>query len=185
MRYWKDKRKPISDGVYKSQLETIFSKWLTIKKIPFIYEPCTFKTKKGKYTPDFYLTETNQYIEIKPNMDFLNRSYINLLRQFAKENKKEIIVFTLDGAFLLAELWQKYDEKTNNFIGNWTMEWLDEMQPIEHGKCSKCGTDYLCGSYGTYRCRKCGYHNGRHDILKYDVVKDFVNFYYAQRVDNK
>lgn len=50
----------------RSGYEVIYANYLIINNIPFEYEPKTFKLANGKrYTPDFYLFNTNEYIEIK------------------------------------------------------------------------------------------------------------------------
>jgi hypothetical protein len=48
--------------------ELIFKRWLTKKGIPFIREGCSLDTggARRQYTPDFYLTALNVFIEIKP-----------------------------------------------------------------------------------------------------------------------
>jgi hypothetical protein len=48
--------------------ELIFKRWLTKKGIPFIKEGCSLDTggARKQYTPDFYLTDLNVFIEIKP-----------------------------------------------------------------------------------------------------------------------
>ena len=49
----------------RSSYEIKFAKYLDKKEIRWLYEPKTFDLGNSTYTPDFYLPETNEYIEIK------------------------------------------------------------------------------------------------------------------------
>jgi predicted XRE-type DNA-binding protein len=50
----------------RSQWEVWYAEHLREKNIPFEYEPTTFPLVDGSaYTPDFYLSDTNEYIEVK------------------------------------------------------------------------------------------------------------------------
>lgn len=48
--------------------ELIFKRWLARKGIPFLKEGCSLDTggARRQYTPDFYLTTLNVFIEVKP-----------------------------------------------------------------------------------------------------------------------
>lgn len=50
---------------FRSSWEAKYAKWLDKNKISWLYEPKTFDLKICSYTPDFYLPQTNEYIEIK------------------------------------------------------------------------------------------------------------------------
>ena len=57
-------------GIYKnikmrSSYEIAYAKWLDKQNIKWKYESKTFDLGNTTYTPDFYLPETNKYIEIK------------------------------------------------------------------------------------------------------------------------
>jgi len=57
-------------GIYKeikmrSSWEIKYARYLDSKNIKWQYEPKTFDLGDSTYTPDFYLPETNEYIEIK------------------------------------------------------------------------------------------------------------------------
>lgn len=50
----------------RSSWESAYAEFLDNKKIKWNYEPKTFILKSGKaYTPDFYLQDTNEWIEVK------------------------------------------------------------------------------------------------------------------------
>jgi hypothetical protein len=50
---------------YKSSLEADFSRFLNYTGIRFWYEPKTFVTTNGAYTPDFYLPDFDIFFELK------------------------------------------------------------------------------------------------------------------------
>jgi hypothetical protein len=63
-RFW------YKDICFRSSWELAFAKFLDNTRIKWLYESKTFPIKLNNgvdatYTPDFYLTETNEYIEIK------------------------------------------------------------------------------------------------------------------------
>jgi hypothetical protein len=49
----------------RSTWEILFTKFLDINRINWLYEPQSFDLVNMTYTPDFYLPEINEYIEIK------------------------------------------------------------------------------------------------------------------------
>jgi hypothetical protein len=49
----------------RSSWEVAYAKWLDEKEVKWQYESETFNLGKCTYTPDFYLPETDTYIEIK------------------------------------------------------------------------------------------------------------------------
>jgi hypothetical protein len=53
-------------GIYmRSSWEVAYAKFLDINNIKWLYESDTFNLGDCTYTPDFYLPETNEFIEIK------------------------------------------------------------------------------------------------------------------------
>jgi len=49
----------------RSSYELAYAKWLDKQEIEWQYEPKTFDLGTTTYTPDFYLPETDEWIEIK------------------------------------------------------------------------------------------------------------------------
>lgn len=59
----------------RSGFEVIYANYLIKNNIDFEYEPCCFKLDNGKrYTPDFYLINEDEYIEIKGSFE-VNKQY--------------------------------------------------------------------------------------------------------------
>jgi len=142
---------------FKSKLEYITSKWLTkICNLKVSYEPFTYKTKIGNYTPDFWCEETNQYFECKPNLEF---AAIKLYQQFCDEKNADLIIITSEGIFTI-ENWDRVAIKMNHSTNekNWLIT-PDEGEAIIIN-CPKCNLYSFGNIAGIWACRKCGYHNG-------------------------
>lgn len=59
-------RKDISEAIYfHSRWEANFARVLNYQDIQWEYEPKTFDLGTQNYTPDFYLPDTDEYIEVK------------------------------------------------------------------------------------------------------------------------
>ena len=55
-----------TDRFYRSKSEAIFARWCTANKIKWEYEPFTIRfTAKKSYTPDFWLPDYYQFVEVK------------------------------------------------------------------------------------------------------------------------
>ena len=69
----------------RSGYEVIYANWLMKNDIDFEYEPRCFKIGNGKrYTPDFYLVKTDEWIEIKGSFRIKN----------GKSQKEKIDIFS-------------------------------------------------------------------------------------------
>lgn len=68
---------------YKSALEADFARVMKYIGIDYQYEPATFTTSHGVYTPDFYLPDFGLYVELK--------GVGNLDSKFAKKMTKNLI----------------------------------------------------------------------------------------------
>jgi len=76
---------------FRSRWEANIARYFNYMKIQWEYEPCDFEFKKIKrgsryYKPDFYLPETNNYLEVK---GFMSASDKTKLRRFKKYYPKE------------------------------------------------------------------------------------------------
>jgi len=72
----------------RSTWEVKYAKYLDKKNIKWQYEPETFDLGKVSYTPDFYLSKTNTYIEIKGYLRSKDKIRMNL---FKLNHKLEIL----------------------------------------------------------------------------------------------
>lgn len=63
-----------NDILYRSRLEARWAILFDALNIEYIYEPECFVLSNGqKYTPDFYIPKYDMYIEIKPNLDWIEK----------------------------------------------------------------------------------------------------------------
>jgi hypothetical protein len=139
----------------RSKLETKIALLLDYLKIKWEYEPKTFQLSSGiMYKPDFYLPEHKQWIEVK---GVIGNNNLEISKTFVKDTKQEIILISSREIY--------YFEYLNNWKEcNWESSvWMQIGMQI--GKCSKCKTYFFTPLYGSYHCRKCGNHEGDHDIV--------------------
>jgi len=85
------KRKDLNNTFFRSRWEANYARYLNFLKIKWEYEPKTFWFKKVKrgtmtYTPDFYLSAENRFVEIK---GWFNNKTKTKLRRFKKDYPKE------------------------------------------------------------------------------------------------
>jgi predicted nuclease of restriction endonuclease-like RecB superfamily len=59
------KKKKYKSIWMRSSWEVAYAKWCDRNRIKWLYEPKTFDLGNCTYTPDFYLPETDTYVEIK------------------------------------------------------------------------------------------------------------------------
>jgi len=81
------------DGtMYRSRTEARWAVFLTSLRCPFEYEPEGFRLPQaGGYIPDFYLTNVDKFIEIKPSVCVEGRE--SPVEEFAEVTDKSIYVF--------------------------------------------------------------------------------------------
>lgn len=85
---------------YRSELELLYAEHLADCDIEFEYEPQAFEIKdengiKLHYIPDFYLPESDKYIEIKKRKDQIkNHKKITLFKEQYPSIKYEILTLT-------------------------------------------------------------------------------------------
>jgi hypothetical protein len=61
-----------------SRWEANYARILNFKNIKWVHQPKVFRLKSQRYTPDFYLSETNEFVEIK-----------NFLSEYSARRDKE------------------------------------------------------------------------------------------------
>lgn len=85
----------IKDGKHincRSGYEVIYANYLMKNNISFEYEPKCFVLDKGKrYTPDFYLKDINEWIEIKGTFKVNNSRQKDNIKIFKQTHKHKIL----------------------------------------------------------------------------------------------
>ena len=132
----------------RSKLETKVALFLDYLKIKWEYEPRTFLLSNGiAYKPDFFLPEHKQWIEVK---GVVGKNNFEISETFVKDMKQEIILISNDSI---------------HYFHNWFNEISDAEEGMNVGFCSNCQTNFFTSVYGSFHCRKCGTHEGDHDIF--------------------
>ncbi len=187
------RRKPIEFMGFKSKLEYIASNWLSLElALKTLYEPMTFKTKIGRYTPDFYCPKIKTYFECKPSIHFAN---LELYKEFVLNEKKDLVLLTPIQVATIE--FCEYPEGPSEVSQSWTYDWTDGDSQL--GFCSKCATYFFSHIVGSYHCRACGTHEGDHDQIhlysasgsdlndSYFKNGDFIDFpsYYLAAIEKR
>jgi len=132
------KRKDLNDIFFRSSWESNFARYLNYIGEVWKYEPKTFffeGYKRGSlsYTPDFYLSRENVWIEVKGWMDSKSKTKLKRFKeQFSKEASKMIFVINqnkgkaydfLNKTFPDNEIiyYNELEKKYKNIISNWEL----------------------------------------------------------------
>lgn len=122
------------DGVYRSAWEANLARVLMSYDITFEFEPYvfTFPIKRGtrSYTPDFLLTKTSEWIEVKGYFDDKSRIKLKRFKKYYPEEFSRLTLIiggsrkaveiceTLEVPFLLyADLAKTYRDVIRNWEG--------------------------------------------------------------------
>jgi len=106
------------------------------------------------YVPDFHLPEQNIWMECKGNLE---DSSVKKAKRLAKDKEEEIIILSQDNGYFMTQ----YPGGMN--VGG----------AINLVKCSSCGKYSFVPNLAGWSCRNCGFHNGDHDIVCYDIFSGF------------
>lgn len=91
-------RADLGDITFRSGWEADFARILTVHRIPFQFEPTTYKfpIQRGtkSYTPDFYLPGTDEFIELKGWFDDTSRIKLKRWKKYypAEFSKLHVII---------------------------------------------------------------------------------------------
>lgn len=153
---------------FKSRFESDVAKWMDDCKIKWEYEPRSFLLKSGRhYMPDFWLPQLEQWIEVKGDVaGAVKKGLYELFYDFTDiptqvRNSYEYEHENRNGKKVSEIILLGYNVKETRFFNGD----LKDSQLLYIGKCSKCSSIFFCGISGIYYCRKCGVHEGDHDIV--------------------
>jgi predicted nuclease of restriction endonuclease-like RecB superfamily len=76
----------------RSNWEVAYAKWLDKQNIKWQYEQQTFDLGDTTYTPDFYLPETDTYIEIKGYWYNISKKKFKLFKKLYPQIKITVIM---------------------------------------------------------------------------------------------
>lgn len=132
---------------FRSRLEARVAVLFDALRIKWLYEPEGFILSDGtRYLPDFYLPETETFVEVKGVMTQSDRHKVE---QFVKDSGKAVVIIYDDFTFEACDLWDGYYE-------------LASKSESVLAECDCCGKLYFMGWNGVYGCRACGAYDGCH-----------------------
>ena len=133
---------------FRSSLETEMAYLLDSMNLKWLYELKRFRLSNGKsYLPDFYLPELKIWIETKGVIEDFEREICEL---FVQEYEEHLLLISKEEVF---------------YYGNEYGKEVYEDSYVSLGKCSKCDSYFFSSNFGLYNCKKCGNHEGDHDLL--------------------
>lgn len=96
--------------LFRSRLEARWAILFDSLNLKWVYEPeCFLLSNSQKYTPDFYLSDLDLYIEVKPNFDWIDNDY-HKNRYELFEN--DILILSGDyPCFSVNRLYHKYENE--------------------------------------------------------------------------
>lgn len=139
--------KTIYRGIeFRSKMEAQWAKLLDHFGILWDYEPEGFEFSDGTmYLPDFYLPETETFLEVKGIMD---QSDAHKIQMLVHESGRPVVIGYSMGQFRASDLWDDgYYE-------------LADMDSSALMGCRECGKYSFIGTNGSWRCRNCGAYDG-------------------------
>ncbi|MEZ4156729.1 MAG: hypothetical protein R3B52_02015 [Candidatus Paceibacterota bacterium] len=103
-------RKDLGDVYFFSRWEANYARALNLLGIKWVHQPKTFSLKTQKYTPDFYLPESDEYVEIKNFLSDYSRKRDSEFRELYPDLKLTLI---------LKEDYLKLQDKLASKIKTW------------------------------------------------------------------
>lgn len=111
------KRKDLDNIYFRSSWEANMARFYNFHNIKWEFEPREFYfegIRKGcvSYTPDFYLRETDEWIEVKGYMDARSRTKLNRFKKYYPEEYKKLTI--IDGP-----KYKEIEKLYNRIIEHW------------------------------------------------------------------
>lgn len=149
---------------FRSRLEARWAVFFDTLGVPYVYEPEGYDFGTHKYLPDFWLPDSEQFVEVKGVMSSVDREKIELL---VTNSGKDVVVGLPNMQFIIAENHQEDLEAGVGFgvVVHWST--LDGEIDTSMFKCSSCGCVYFASEYENWSCPKCGTWKGRDHRIGY------------------
>lgn len=111
------KRKDLNNQYFRSAWEANIARYFNYINVKWEYEPKTFvfsNITRGSvsYTPDFYLTEEDKWVEVKGWMDGKSKTKLSRFKKQYPEEYKKLILIT-------EKEYKEIKKKLATFIKNW------------------------------------------------------------------
>lgn len=139
--------------IFRSKLEADWAACFDRLGIQWLYEVEGYQLDNGTYyLPDFFLPQIKTLFEVKGILDEENtRKYFDFCKEMTQKDKDywtspEICIMMggPEGTIYYFTEQEQY------------CAWL--------GKCAICKKCWFLSSFGSYHCRNCGAHDGKHNL---------------------
>ena len=95
------KRKDLESDYFRSKWEANYARYLNQMEVLWEYEKETFwfegiRSGTTNYTPDFYLSETDTWVEVKGQWDSKSKTKLRRFRKYHPEEYAKLFVITSD-----------------------------------------------------------------------------------------
>jgi len=157
---------------FRSKLEAQWAKLLDHFQIKWDYEPDGFEFRDGTmYLPDFWLPESETFLEVKGIMDERD---MHKVRMLLHESGKPVVIGYSMGQFRACDHW-------NSVSDFYELTGMDSSVLMQ---CRECGKWSFVGLGGSWECRCCGAYDGDGHIMQTLSSSDMFNYWNAfARID--
>ena len=156
--------KPIKtryNGVeYRSRMESLFARWCDSWGLLYQYECEGYEFNGERYLPDFYLPESQTFVEVKPQVAIREADKMKRFIEAARSNDSEKESYRPHA--WIVEMNQTSCNVLTHFLDcGWREPGTDNGAVV----CAECYKPYLIDE-GGWECKHCGYYDGDHSYLR-------------------
>ena len=95
------KRKDLESDYFRSKWEANYARYLNQMEINWEYEPKTFwfediRSGTTSYTPDFYLVDSDEWVEVKGRWDSKSKTKLRRFKKYHPEEFAKLYIITAD-----------------------------------------------------------------------------------------
>ena len=166
-------RTKYKDIWFRSKLEAQWAKLLDHFGIRWDYEPEGFRFRDGTmYLPDFWLPESETFLEVKGLMD---EEDMHKIRMLLHEGRTPVVIGMSCGIFNACDSHPAPEDRDEFSLAGVASSALV--------KCSRCGRWSFIGTNGSWVCRCCGFYDGNNTYDKWLDSDGLEPFWRFARID--
>lgn len=137
--------------LFRSRLEARWAVFFDAVEIKYEYEPEGFKLSDGTmYLPDFYLSESKSFFEVKGVMTGVD---MHKIKAFVAEAGIPVTIGYSDFTFQACDNWT-YE---GDAVGSYT---IADKEWSVLAECRECGKKWFMGTNGFWDCQCCNHYDG-------------------------